>query len=157
MKNCLSSDNKYYANPDDCCSKKSGSTSSRPEVYLGEKLRSAGMKSTRLSSEIYNFLLGNKKPADAETIYRFLRQKANLSSVYRVLKKLLHIGLIFEEKIEGTSYYYYAEKHHHHIKCVKCGCIKCVECSVDFSGLIDFTHITHELSLKGLCSDCFKK
>lgn len=154
MKKAEYTNNKYSEKlNDNCLSVKN----KNDHNHFNEKLRRAGRKSTRLGSELYNFLLNNKKPLTANTIYRSLNFKVNLSSVYRALKKFLQLGLIFEEKIENESYYYISEKHHHHIICIKCGNIMCVPCIFDFSQISNFTEVTHQLSLKGLCKNCLKK
>jgi len=158
MKKAEYADYKYFQKLNDNCSNASRNINRKHDHnQFDEKLRRAGRKSTRLGSELYKFLLKTRKPVTAGTIYRSLQIKVNLSSIYRALKKFLQLGLIFEEKIENESYYYISEKHHHHIICIKCGSIRCVPCRLDFSQIGDFTGVTHELTLKGLCSDCLKK
>jgi Fe2+ or Zn2+ uptake regulation protein len=123
---------------------------------LNEILKINGKNSTKLSFEIYNLLENNKKPMTANAIHKKIKLKADLSSIYRILKKFLELNLIDEEIIGKESYYFFARDHHHHIICKKCGYIECIPCNTDFSWINNFSNITHSLTLKGVCNECSK-
>ena len=123
---------------------------------LNETLKTYGKKNTKLGLEIFNLLVKNKKPLTASGIHKKIKLKADLSSVYRTLKRFLELNLISEEIISKESYYFISENHHHHIICQECGYMECIPCNEDFSWISNFTQVTHSLNLKGLCNDCSK-
>lgn len=125
-------------------------------INLNEILKFNGKNNTKLGLEVFSLLANNKTPITAGEIHKKINLKANLSSIYRILKRFLELSLIIEEIIDKESYYFITEKHHHHIICKKCGHIECIPCNTDFSWISNFTNITHNLTLKGLCNECSK-
>ena len=125
-------------------------------INLNKILKFNGKNNTKLGLEVFNLFANNKTPMSAGEIHKKIKLKADLSSIYRILKKFLELNLITEEMIGRESYYFIAEKHHHHIICKKCGHIECIPCNTDFSWISNFTNVTHNLTLKGLCNACSK-
>ena len=130
--------------------------SGKNHFNLNELLKFNGKNNTKLGLEVFNLFANNKTPMSAGEIHKKIKLKADLSSIYRILKKFRGLNLLTEEIIGREGYYFIAEKHHHHIICKKCGRIECIPCNIDFSRINNFTNITHNITLEGLCNECSK-
>ena len=130
--------------------------SGQNHTNLDKILKFNGKNNTKLGSEVFNLFENNKVPMSAGEIYKKIKLKADLSSIYRILKRFLKLNLLTEEIINRESYYFITKNHNHHIICKKCGHIECIPCNTDFSWISSFTNVTHNLTLKGLCNACSK-
>ena len=123
--------------------------------YRMEKLlRKHHLKVTPSRIDIFDLLSHGDTPKTAETIYKSLKKKHDLATIYRNLENFEKKGLIFKETAEKKDYYYLAESPHHHIVCRNCKKMECVPCSHQRFEAKNFTEIKHQLLLTGLCRQC---
>lgn len=116
------------------------------------KLKQAGFKITTPRQLILEVLKKYKTPLSAKQIYQYLPQ-IDLVSIYRNLKLLTNLKIIFQEIINNETFYYLDKKLHHHIVCQKCGRTECLPCNHKYK-IKNFTNISHQLILSGLCNHC---
>ncbi|MFA5075939.1 MAG: transcriptional repressor [Patescibacteria group bacterium] len=119
-------------------------------------IKGAGFKLTKPRLAVLDLLAHDHLPKTARAIWQSLGSRFNLASVYRALHLLEKIGLIFQETTAKEKYYYLAKQPHHHIICRRCQKIECVPCHHDFSKVKNFTDVSHQLLLTGLCPKCNK-
>jgi len=101
----------------------------------------------------------------AEEIYAQVAAKypqVNISTVYRTLELLKHLGLVTETDLgEGRVRYHPADKgHHHHLVCTECGAVIDLDESVlspvkdvllrEYGFIADLRH----LAIFGRCTKC---
>ena len=102
------------------------------------------------------------KPVSANEINDYLKNKIDLTSVYRTLSLLIKSEMVNVILFgEGKKRYELKNKneHHHHLVCEKCGDVKDVEMkensllkSVEVRS--KFVIKKHNLEFFGLCPDC---
>lgn len=119
-----------------------------------EKIKKAGYKLTNQRLMVLDFLKENHKPLNAKQIYDKLNKKIDLASVYRILALFKSIDIVFEERFNDKEYYYLGQKQHHHIICKKCGYSECMPCKHLFKNIKNFSNISHNLSISGICKKC---
>lgn len=100
-----------------------------------ERLREMGYRLTPQRLMILEAVQSNDDHAGAEEVHARVVERyphVNISTVYRTLELLKHLGLVVETDLgEGRVKYHYAEKgHHHHLVCHKCGAVLELEESV---------------------------
>jgi Fe2+ or Zn2+ uptake regulation protein len=123
------------------------------ETYLN-KIKNAGFKATNPRIQVLKILIENKGIITARGIHQKLKHRIDLASVYRSLKILSDLKIIYEEKIDDQSFYYLSDIPHHHIICRLCGNTQCVPCSQEIPEIKNFKDITHQIILKGICNKC---
>jgi Fe2+ or Zn2+ uptake regulation protein len=109
-------------------------------------------KLTKPRKQILKTLFQTKKPLSATQIKQ-KNQNINLASIYRNLKLLTSLNIIFNETINSELFYYLDKKPHHHIICKICGRTECLPCTHVFH-LKNFKNISHQLILTGICNHC---
>lgn len=119
-----------------------------------EKIQKAGYKLTRQRLMVLDLLKKNHKPLNAKQIFNKLNNKIDLASVYRILHLFKSMDIVFEERLNHKEYYYLGKKQHHHIICKKCGYAECLPCKHLFENIKNFTDISHNLSISGICKKC---
>ena len=120
---------------------------------IEEVFHKAGLRLTRPRTLVWQMLAKNKQPQSAREVYQKLGTRADLASVYRSLRAFEKLGLVQREHIRGEDCFYIADKPHHHITCTDCGKSECVPCGHQFS-IKNFTNVTHQLALTGVCARC---
>ena len=100
-----------------------------------ERLREMGYRLTPQRLMILEAVQSNDDHTSAEEVHARVVERypdVNISTVYRTLELLKHLGLVVETDLgEGRVKYHYAEKgHHHHLVCQKCGAVLELEESV---------------------------
>lgn len=118
------------------------------------ELKQAGCRVTQPRTAVLDFLDAHHSPASAQEIAKALKPRVNLASVYRTLGLFERLGLVQAETRHGVACYYRSEQRHHHIVCERCGAIECVPCEHDFSNLKHFSHVSHQITLSGICRKC---
>ncbi|MFH1427873.1 MAG: Fur family transcriptional regulator [Patescibacteria group bacterium] len=118
-------------------------------------LKNKGYKLTKPRLAILGLMKKQHNLFTAQELYKKLKQKYDLASVYRTLNLFNKLNIVEEEIIKNESFYYIAKKHHHHIICRKCGCKQCVPCKNIDLRIKNFSIIKHQLSLTGICKNCF--
>ena len=117
--------------------------------------------------DIKNILSKSTKPLTANEIFEKLTvsKNINLSTVYRILKKLENDKLIQKSiKQDKIAYYeFITKKHQHHLVCAKChNEIPIDICPIinEFSKKIEsdtgYKILNHNLELTGICKKCQK-
>lgn len=124
--------------------------------YL-DKLKKLGHKVTYQRMEVLKQLLKHEELLTARRLHLKLKNRIDLASVYRTLNLFKELKIIYEEKINDQSFYYLSEKPHHHIMCKSCGYIQCVPCNHEVPKIKNFSNISHQLLLKGICNKCSNK
>lgn len=148
--------------------KKLNQTSYCEEDFKG-LLRQINLKVTQQRLLILHTLnSGNKKHVTAQELFEQVKikdQKVGFATVYRMLRKLVDVGLVLEVRVGNapTRYELTPRLHHDHLNCVRCGKIvefhdpdleKLQELIAKKKGFI-LTH--HLLELYGVCQSCLKK
>lgn len=125
-----------------------------------------GIKNTPHRNKIIQLLENHPKPLSAEEIFLVLRSEGlpiSLSTVYRILERLLQAGIVQKWHLfnEGrVSYAIQTKKHLHHFICLRChrmielpDCpIEAMERNLEKQDGIQVTG--HQLELYGYCSHC---
>lgn len=121
-----------------------------------------GIRYTKPRKLIFEALEHLSKPVSANEINDYLKNKIDLTSVYRTLSLLVKSEMVNVILFgEGKKRYELKNKneHHHHLVCEKCGDVEDVE--MKESSLLKsveerskFVIKKHNLEFFGLCSDC---
>ncbi len=121
-----------------------------------------GIRYTKPRKLVFEALEHLSKPVSANEINDYLKNKIDLTSVYRTLSLLIKSEMVNVILFgEGKKRYELKNKneHHHHLVCEKCGDVKDVEMkensllkSVEVRS--KFVIKKHNLEFFGLCPDC---
>lgn len=103
---------------------------------------------------VLDLLMKKHEPLSAKQIHKKLKQKVDLASIYRILGLFKEIGIVFEERMDNKEYFYLEEKQHHHVICTKCGYAECIPCEHLFGNIKNFSKISHNLTISGICNKC---
>lgn len=124
-------------------------------INMFEKIiQNKGYKLTKPRLLVLELLKKNHIPLNARQIHNKLKKKIDLASVYRILALFKSIDIVFEERLVNKEYYYLGKKQHHHIICKKCGYSECLPCKHIFENIKNFSHISHNLTISGICKKC---
>jgi len=142
------------------------------------KFRGCGYRITVPREEILNILSRTSEHLSAEDIYMAVHKthpNIGLTTIYRTLELLVHMGLVFKFDFgDGRARYELSEgpkgtRHHHHLVCTKCGRV------IDYTDFIDdeiellsrtekglskkfnFKINNHLIQFYGLCDKCKSK
>jgi Fur family ferric uptake transcriptional regulator len=131
------------------------------------KLSEQGYRLTPQRMMILSAIENSDGHISAEEIYAQVTAKyphVNISTVYRTLELLKHLGLVIETDLgDGRLRYHSTEKgHHHHLVCTECGAVIDLDESVlspvkgvllqEYGFLADLKH----LAIFGRCAKCSK-
>jgi Fe2+ or Zn2+ uptake regulation protein len=116
----------------------------------------AGYKITTPRLIIINYLNKEHKPISAKELVSKI-SKVDQASIYRTLNILEQLNLVKSEIVNKEKIYCLNIEDHHHIICIKCGYIKKIACQHHFDTVKDFSQITHQLTLNGICQKCQNK
>jgi Fur family ferric uptake transcriptional regulator len=143
-----------------------------------KKFRGHGYRFTMPREAILTVLSNNEDHLSAEDIYMTVHQKypaIGLTTVYRTLDLLVHMGIVFKFDFgDGRARYELTEsfsekKHHHHLICTSCSRI------IDYTDFVDdelelldktekalskkhnFEVTGHMMQFYGLCDECKTK
>jgi len=120
---------------------------------------------TKQKELIINIIKNEKKGFTIKKIYNRLKDKCGLTTIYRLVDKLVIEGLLIKEiSKDNITYYQYLEEcneeNHFYLKCNNCGKLIHIDCDC----IKDLTnHITKEhnflldkekIILNGLCNKC---
>jgi len=134
---------------------------------IGSKLSKLGYRLTPQRMMILSAIENSDDHISAEEIYAQVVAKyphVNISTVYRTMELLKHLGLVTETDLgEGRVRYHSAEKgHHHHLVCQECGAIidldEAMLASVKDILLREYKFIAdlRHLAIFGRCVNCSK-
>jgi len=121
-----------------------------------------GIRYTKPRKLVFEALESLSKPASANEINDYLKNKIDLTSVYRTLSLLVKSEMVNVILFgEGKKRYELKNKneHHHHLVCEKCGDVEDVEMkeSILLESVKErskFVIKKHNLEFFGLCPDC---
>lgn len=122
--------------------------------YMQKILKNNKLKITPCRVDILEIMNKTKDPQTAMTIYKKLKNKSDLVTVYRNLEKFIAKQIIFKETIFNQDYYYLANNQHHHIICRDCQKMQCIPCTHKKISIKNFSQIKHQFLLTGLCKNC---
>ena len=120
---------------------------------------------TKQKELILNIIKNEKKSFTIKDIYEKVNNNTGLTTIYRLVDKLVNDGLLIKEiSKDNITYYQYLEEckeeNHFYLKCNKCGRLIHIDCDC----IKDLTnHITKEhnfilnkenIILNGLCNKC---
>jgi Fur family transcriptional regulator, ferric uptake regulator len=123
-------------------------------TMIKQKIKQAGYKLTKPRLIVLDELSKTHQPLCAQDIHKKLNQKIDLASIYRTLNLFVSIGIVFKERLEEKDLYYLSEGQHHHIICRECGYSECISCDHIFKNIKNFTNISHNLTISGICKKC---
>ena len=123
---------------------------------------------TKQKDIILKLIKEQKKEFTIQDIYNNLNKKIGLTTIYRVVDKLLSEGYLNKFiKENNTAYYEYLEKcenhNHFYLKCEKCGTLIHIDCDCikDLSDHIlnDHKFITSKehIIINGTCENCMRR
>jgi Fur family ferric uptake transcriptional regulator len=142
------------------------------------KFRGCGYRITVPREAILDVLNRTSEHLSAEDIYMAIHKahpNIGLTTIYRTLELLVHMGLVFKFDFgDGRARYELSEgpkgtRHHHHLVCTKCGRV------IDYTDFIDdeiellsrtekglsrkfnFKIANHLIQFYGLCEKCQDK
>jgi len=137
----------------------------RQSAEIASKLSEQGYRLTPQRMMILSAIESSDDHISAEEIYAQVAAKypqVNISTVYRTLELLKHLGLVTETDLgEGRVRYHPADKgHHHHLVCTECGAVIDLDESVlspvkdvllrEYGFIADLRH----LAIFGRCTKC---
>lgn len=120
-------------------------------------LKQNGLRITKVNILVLNLLKKTDTPLSAKDIWLKSNKKINLVSIYRVLDKLINIGLIQIDSLgkdRPEKIYHLKSEHHHHFVCKKCNQVSCVPCKLETNLPKNFKLLKHQIQLSGLCNKC---
>ena len=148
------------------------------EMWWHGRFRGRGYRITIAREAILDVLSRTTDHLSAEDVYLAVHKvypNVGLTTVYRTLELLVHMGLVFKFDFgDGRARYELAEtpkgaRHHHHLVCTRCGRV------IDYTDFIDeeiellgrtekglakkfhFQITNHLIQFYGLCDRCRKK
>ncbi|MBA4337019.1 transcriptional repressor [bacterium] len=125
-----------------------------PNIMMEQKIKQSGYKLTKPRELVLKTLQNTHEPICAQEIHKKLNKKVDLASIYRTLNLFVSIGIAFKEIISEKDLYYLAKKQHHHVICTKCGYSECIPCNHLFKNIKNFTNISHNITISGICKKC---
>ena len=125
------------------------------------------MYNTKQKEMILNIIKKEKKQFTIKDIYEKLNGKVGLTTIYRLVDKLVDDNLLNKEiDKENVTFYQYLvecnEENHFYLKCDKCGRVTHVDCDCinELSNHIFKHHkfITNKekIIINGRCNNCIK-
>lgn len=120
---------------------------------------------TKQKELILNVLKSKKKEFTIKEIYDEVKECSGLTTVYRLVDKLVEENIIVKNIGKNNiTYYQYLEKcnanNHFYLKCEKCGSIEHVDCDciIDLNNHIakehNFKPNNEKIIINGVCKNC---
>lgn len=147
-------------------------------LWWHSRFRGCGYRITVPREAILDVLSKTSEHLSAEDIYLAVHKvypNVGLTTIYRTLELLVHMGLVFKFDFgDGRARYELAEgpkgkRHHHHLVCTNCGRV------IDYTDFIDeeiellgqtekglaqkfnFKITNHVIQFYGLCEQCLRE
>ena len=119
---------------------------------------------TKQKDLILDVIKSKNKEFTVKDIYEDLDKKVGLTTIYRLIDKLILDGLITKNVSDNITYYQYLEKcehdNHFYLKCEKCKEVKHIDCDC-INELYDHIKNEHKFNLNkekiiinGICNKC---
>lgn len=122
---------------------------------------------TKQKELILNIIKKQKKEFTVKDIYNEVKNKTGLTTVYRLIDKLVEEGIVTKNigKDNKTKYIYLEkceEENHFYLKCKNCKTMKHVDCDC-IKELLNHILINHKFTadkkniiINGICENCQK-
>lgn len=122
---------------------------------------------TKQKDIILDLIKKQKKEFTIQDIYESLKEKTGLTTIYRLVDKLVSEGYLNKFiKDNNTAYYQYLEKcenhNHFYLKCEKCGTLIHIDCDC-INELSDHIFNHHKfvtskenIIINGICEKCMR-
>jgi len=120
-----------------------------------KKLALAGYKITKPRMAVLKYLSSHHSPISARNLHKKTAEN-NQASIYRTLNLLEKLQIINAEIIKKEKMYCLSDEPHHHITCRNCGYSERVKCDHYRKNFKNFTDVSHQLILAGVCNKCHK-
>ncbi|HEY4496975.1 MAG TPA: transcriptional repressor [Candidatus Paceibacterota bacterium] len=127
-------------------------------------VRKAGLKTTPALISTLSLMRRTNEPLSTQEIIEELNGKFDQATIYRIIHKLKHKGLINQvDLLHNHAHYELSDrKEHHHIICIKCGTVEDIagrNIQKMYENILDdskyFAEINrHSLEFYGLCNKC---
>ncbi|CAL2081916.1 Zinc uptake regulation protein ZUR [Tenacibaculum sp. 190524A02b] len=121
------------------------------------------IRKTKSVNTIVNYFDKSKQAISVVDLVDMLKKEMNKSTVYRILDRLEHDGIIHSflgksgikwyAKCTGCS----SEKHidvHPHFQCQECGAVECISIDVTIPTIANYQINSAQLLLLGSCRNC---
>ena len=119
---------------------------------------------TKQKDLILDVIKSKNKEFTVKDIYENLNKSVGLTTIYRLIDKLILDGLITKNVSDNITYYQYLEKcehdNHFYLKCEKCKEVKHIDCDC-INELYNHIKNEHKFNLNkekiiinGICSRC---
>lgn len=131
-----------------------------------EVLTKKGVKNTKHRNSILEILENTNKPLSADEIFLILRKtnsSISLSTVYRIMDKLIEKNIVVKTCLLNSSKAIYEinkKEHNHYIICIKCNKIVEIEdCPFEelekkIKNRTGFEIKNHKFEIYGYCENC---
>ena len=136
---------------------------------IAEKLK--GLRASKNRDDVICILQNSSTPVSVEDIYEKIKNQNNkisLSTVYRIIEKLVNLGIVHKVTTLDDNKALYeiikdSHTHHHYMICVKCKkMIPIDDCPVKelekiIADKTGFNITCHKFELYGECENCARK
>lgn len=136
---------------------------------IAEKLK--GLRASKNRDDVICILQNGSTPVSVEDIYEKIKNQNNkisLSTVYRIIEKLVNLGIVHKVTTLDDNKALYeiikdSHTHHHYMICVKCKkMIPIDDCPVKelekiIADKTGFNITGHKFELYGECENCARK
>ena len=123
---------------------------------------------TKQKNIILNLLKSQKREFTIMEIYEKTNRKVGLSTIYRLVDKLVDDNIISKNISKNNKAYYQylstcSKDNHFYLKCKSCGLVIHIDCDCiqdlffHISSNHDFMIDKKQIIINGLCKDCIKK
>lgn len=129
-----------------------------------EQLRAAGLRLTPQRQVVVEVLNGDTSHPTAESVAQRVRQRmpgVSLSTVYKVLHELAHLGLVTELDVAGVMRFDPDTAEHMHVVCESCGTIIDMPVPAEAARLLSGTVASGvaqvnriDVVVRGVCDAC---
>ncbi len=137
-----------------------------PLQRLRTRIHAAGGRLTPTTELVFAQLLRERHPRSVDEIASALaagkRPPVHPVSVYRIARRLVHLGLLRPVRLGDGMVRYEPEDrgHHHHVVCNACGEIRELQvCGIEsvesyVRDELSYSDLTHTLEYRGICPRC---
>ncbi len=123
---------------------------------------------TKQKERILNIIKERHQEFTIKDIYEVLKEEVGLTTIYRLVDKLVSENKISKYiKNDNVTYYQYLDEcdkeNHFYLKCEKCGSITHIDCDCieDLANHIkkhhEFRLNKEKIIINGICKNCIKK
>ena len=134
---------------------------------LGDIMNKRENYSTKQKEKILNVIKSKEKEFTVKDIYNELKEEVGLTTIYRLIEKLLEENRISKSiGKDNTTYYQFLEEcsneNHFYLKCIECGSLTHVDCDCieELTNHIlrkhNFKPTKENIIIKGICNKCKK-